>query len=140
MIRFKLALLAREVDGGQPGRDLFGTVRAQAEQLWQLRLQRLTMLRQARQREETESARAHAEREVMRDALTGLGNRRQFDLLMQAIDAGTLDGPLTLLRDPQVLEPSGGVASGKAAADIPPSGTAGVPGNPRVYAVMDSEP
>jgi diguanylate cyclase (GGDEF)-like protein len=97
VIRFERALLACETDGGQPSRELFDTVRAQAQELWRLRLQRLAMLRQARQREEIESARAHAEREVMRDALTGLGNRRQFDLLMQAVDAGTLGGRLVLL-------------------------------------------
>jgi diguanylate cyclase len=97
IIRFEMSVLACETDGGQAGRDLFATVEAQVHQLWQLRLQRLAMLRQARQREEIESARAHAEREVMRDALTGLGNRRQFDLLMAAIDAGTMTGPLVLL-------------------------------------------
>jgi diguanylate cyclase len=97
LIRFELALLAREVDGSQAARDLFDTVEAQVHDLWQLRLQRLAMLRQARQREEIESARARAEREMMQDALTGLGNRRQFDLLMAAIDAGSLAGPLVLL-------------------------------------------
>jgi diguanylate cyclase (GGDEF)-like protein len=55
------------------------------------------MLRQARQQEEAESARARAEREVLRDPLTGLGNRRRFDLLLDRIDSGRLAAPLVLL-------------------------------------------
>jgi len=55
------------------------------------------MLRQARQREDVEAARARAEREVMRDPLTGLGNRRRFDLLLDRIDHGRLSPPLVLL-------------------------------------------
>ena len=54
-------------------------LRAQAQYLWRLRLERRTMLHQARQRIELEAARAAADRAVARDALTGLGNRRQFD-------------------------------------------------------------
>jgi diguanylate cyclase (GGDEF)-like protein len=55
------------------------------------------MLRQARQREEVEAARARAEREVMRDPLTGLGNRRRFDLLIDRINSRRLSAPLVLL-------------------------------------------
>jgi diguanylate cyclase (GGDEF)-like protein len=62
-----------------------------------VRLQRLAMLRQARQREEVDAARARAEREVMRDPLTGLANRRRFDLLLDRIDTGRLNPPLVLL-------------------------------------------
>lgn len=96
IIRFELALTALELDGGQPARDLFEAVEGQMRELWRLRLQRLAMLRQAGQREETEAARARAEREILRDPLTGLGNRRKFDLLLDAVDGGP-DGPLTLL-------------------------------------------
>jgi diguanylate cyclase (GGDEF)-like protein len=55
------------------------------------------MLRQARQREELEAAREQAEREIMCDALTGLGNRRRFDSLQRRIDTGRLEAPLVLL-------------------------------------------
>ncbi|MGK5680459.1 diguanylate cyclase [Actinoplanes sp. URMC 104] len=97
IIRFELALTARDADDGQPGRDLFEAVQGQTLELWRLRLQRLAMLRQARQREESEAARARAEREVLRDPLTGLDNRRRFDLLMDRIDRGRLTAPLVLL-------------------------------------------
>ncbi|MET0423121.1 MAG: GGDEF domain-containing protein [Actinoplanes sp.] len=97
MIAFELALTALALDAGQSARDMFETVEQQTRELWQLRMQRLSMLRQARQREEIEAARAHAEREVLRDPLTGLGNRRRFDLLLDRIDRGNLNPPLALL-------------------------------------------
>jgi diguanylate cyclase (GGDEF)-like protein len=97
IIRFEMGLTALALDGGQSSRDLFEAVEGQVRELWRLRLQRLGMLRQARQREEVEAARARAEREILRDALTGLGNRRSFDLLLGRIDAGELRSPLVLL-------------------------------------------
>jgi diguanylate cyclase (GGDEF)-like protein len=97
IIRFELALTALELDAGQSCRDLFDTVEGQVRDLWRLRLQRLSMLRQARQREEIEAARERAEREIMRDALTDLGNRRRFDALLHRIDTGRLEPPLVLL-------------------------------------------
>ena len=97
IIRFEMALTALELDGGRSCRDLFEAVEGQTRELWRVRLQRLAMLRQARQREETEAARARAEREVLRDPLTGLGNRRRFDLLLRRIDTGRLGAPLVLL-------------------------------------------
>ncbi|PRY29527.1 GGDEF domain-containing protein [Pseudosporangium ferrugineum] len=96
IIRFELALTALELDGGIPSRDLFEAVEGQVRELWQLRLQRLAMLRQARQREETEAARARAEREILRDPLTGLGNRRRFDILIEGVSPAA-GGPLTML-------------------------------------------
>lgn len=96
IIRFELALTALELDDGRASRDLFEVVEGQVRELWQLRLQRLAMLRQARQREETETARAHAEREVLRDPLTGLGNRRRFDVLLDGVSP-VAEEPLTLL-------------------------------------------
>jgi diguanylate cyclase (GGDEF)-like protein len=55
------------------------------------------MLRQARQREELEIEWASTEAALMFDPLTGLGNRRRFDQLMGAIDAGELPAPISLL-------------------------------------------
>ena len=97
IIRFEMALTALEQDGGQPSRDLFAAVEAQVRELWRMRLLRLAMLRQARQREELDTARLNAEREILRDPLTGLGNRRRFDRMLQRIDAGRAGSPLALL-------------------------------------------
>jgi diguanylate cyclase (GGDEF)-like protein len=97
IIRYELAALAAEAAGTQEARDLFETVRDQARQLWQLRLERVAMLRQAQQRAEMEREQARTELALMRDPLTGLGNRRHFDQLMASVDAGTLPGPTALL-------------------------------------------
>ena len=97
IIRFEMALTALESDDGQSSRDMFEAVEGQTRELWRLRLQRLAMLRQARQQEEAEAARDRAEREVLRDPLTGLGNRRRFDLLLARIDASRIVPPLVLL-------------------------------------------
>ncbi|WP_236717942.1 diguanylate cyclase [Actinoplanes sp. TFC3] len=96
IIRFELALTALDMDNGQPNKDLFEAIEGQVRELWRLRLQRLGMLRQARQREEAEAARARAEHLVLRDPLTGLGNRRRFDVLMEAVSP-VKNEPLTLL-------------------------------------------
>jgi diguanylate cyclase (GGDEF)-like protein len=97
IIRYEMALTALEMDGAQASRDLFEVVTGQVRELWRLRLLRLTMLRQARQREELDAARVRAEREIIRDPLTGLGNRRRFDLLLHRIDTGRITPPLALL-------------------------------------------
>jgi diguanylate cyclase len=97
IIRYEMALTAVESDAGQASRDMFEAIEGHTRDLWRLRLQRLAMLRQARQREEAEAARARAEREVLRDPLTGLGNRRRFDLLLDRIDTGRIAPPLVLL-------------------------------------------
>jgi len=97
IIRFELALTALELDDCQSARDLFDTVEGQMRELWRLRLQRLAMLRQAGQREEAEAARARAEREILRDPLTGLGNRRKFDRLIEEVDRAGSGRPLTVL-------------------------------------------
>lgn len=97
IIRFEIGLTALALDDCRSSRDLFEAVEGQVRDLWRLRLQRLGMLRQARQREEIEAARARAEREILRDALTGVGNRRRFDLLLGRVDTGTTRPPLTLL-------------------------------------------
>jgi diguanylate cyclase (GGDEF)-like protein len=97
IIRFELALTALELDDCQSTRDLFEAVEGQMRELWRLRLQRLAMLRQAGQREEAEAARIRAEREILLDPLTGLGNRRKFDLLIEDVDRSAGARPLTVL-------------------------------------------
>jgi len=94
IIRYELALLAVEANGLEASRELFDGIVEQVNHLWGLRLQRLAMLRQARQREELEAARARAEHALYVDPLTGLGNRRRFDQLMAG---GGLPEPTTLL-------------------------------------------
>jgi diguanylate cyclase len=96
-IRYELAALAAEAAGTPEANDLFETVREQAHQLWHLRLERVGMLRQAQQREELENERARTARDLLRDPLTGLGNRRHFDVLMARVDAGTMPHPTVLL-------------------------------------------
>ena len=97
IIRFELALTALELDDGQSSRDLFEAVEGQMRELWRLRLQRLAMLRQAGQREEAEAARARVEREILLDPLTGLGNRRKFDLLIEEVDRVAGSRPMSVL-------------------------------------------
>jgi diguanylate cyclase (GGDEF)-like protein len=83
IIRYETALTALAVDDGRSSRDLYEVVEEQMRELWRMRQLRLAMLRQAQQREELEAARLRAEREIMRDPLTGLGNRRRFDVLLE---------------------------------------------------------
>lgn len=101
IVQYELAVLAVHAtapcDHAEAGRDLLDTIRDQARQLWALRLQRLAMLRQAQQRDELEADRTRARAGLLRDPLTGLANRRRFDELQAAIDAGQLSAPLTLL-------------------------------------------
>jgi diguanylate cyclase len=97
IIRFEMALTALAMDSSRSSRDLFDVVEGQVRELWRMRQLRLTMLRQARQREELDAARVRAEREIMRDPLTGLGNRRRFDRLLNRIDSGRITRPLSLL-------------------------------------------
>jgi len=96
-VQHELALLAAQAIGTDASGDLLAAIRLQADQIWQQRLQRVAMLRQARQREELEIEWASTEAALMFDPLTGLGNRRRFDQLMGAIDAGELPAPISLL-------------------------------------------
>jgi diguanylate cyclase (GGDEF)-like protein len=70
------------------------SLRSHVEALWQLRLDRRTMLRQAYRRVELEAARTTADLAAASDALTGLGNRRMFD---HRIDEVTAGGSLLLI-------------------------------------------
>jgi diguanylate cyclase (GGDEF)-like protein len=98
-VQFELAELAAATlsEDSAAGADLREAVRAQTRQLWRQRLQRIAMLRQARQREELEIKRVQAEAALLYDPLTGLGNRRRFDQVIAAVDAGQLFDPVSLL-------------------------------------------
>src|SRR2546423_7609685 len=50
-MRYEMAMLTAEVTGVEASRGLIDLIREQIGHLWELRLQRLAMLRQARQRE-----------------------------------------------------------------------------------------
>jgi diguanylate cyclase len=65
---------------------LLTAFRAQANRLWELRLRGVSMLREVRRRQELESERATAAAAILHDELTGVGNRRQFEQLLTAID------------------------------------------------------
>ncbi|BFU45799.1 diguanylate cyclase [Krasilnikovia sp. MM14-A1004] len=97
IVGHEMACLAAEEIGEHASRDLRYMLDVQARQLWQLRLQRVAMLRQARHREEQEQARREAEAALLHDPLTGLGNRRRFDQLMADLDAGLMPAPTVLL-------------------------------------------
>jgi hypothetical protein len=96
-VEYELAALNAEVIGIDACTYLLRALRSQARQLWEQRLQRVAMLRQARQREELEIERARTEAALLFDPLTGLGNRRHFDQVMTAIDMGQFTTPTSLL-------------------------------------------
>ncbi|WP_067508319.1 diguanylate cyclase [Actinoplanes sp. TFC3] len=83
--RYELALLATLEYPGDAAQSVLAALRGQIELLWRLRLDRRTMLRQAYRRVELEAARRTADRAAMSDALTGLGNRREFDRRMSSL-------------------------------------------------------
>jgi diguanylate cyclase (GGDEF)-like protein len=97
IIRYELSRLATEAIAPGPRRHVRDTLLDQARHLWDLRLQRMAMLRQAQQREELESRRATAERQMLHDPLTGLGNRRRFDQLLSALDEAPPQQPMAFL-------------------------------------------
>jgi diguanylate cyclase (GGDEF)-like protein len=96
IFQYELAVLAAQECPTEVAHDLVAALRGQAQLLWRLRLERMSMLRQARRRIELEAARARADAEALQDPLTGLGNRRAFDLQLAAVDADGA-GPLVLV-------------------------------------------
>jgi diguanylate cyclase (GGDEF)-like protein len=68
---------------------MLDTVREQVAVLWRQRLDRRQMLQQARRRAELEADRDRAEDVAISDPLTGLGNRRVFDVRMGRVGCGT---------------------------------------------------
>ncbi|MEV4704018.1 GGDEF domain-containing protein [Actinoplanes sp. NPDC049316] len=91
IFRYELAVLAAVEVPGEAAQSMLSALRGQVEMLWQLRLDRRTMLQQAYRRVELEAARSSADHAAASDALTGLGNRRLFDRRIQAVSgSGTL--------------------------------------------------
>ncbi|GAA2479859.1 tetratricopeptide repeat-containing diguanylate cyclase [Winogradskya humida] len=89
--QFELAVTAAMQSPGEASSTMLGALHAHIRMLWQLRLDRRTMLHQSYKRVELEAARKSADRQATSDALTGLGNRRMFDSRMSSMSgAGAL--------------------------------------------------
>src|SRR5579859_4093394 len=83
--------------GDRRARVVLDALLEHSRQLWQRRLYRLAMLRQAIEHETLEAEHARVESALMRDPLTGLGNRLSFDHVIAGIDAGLRPEPTCLL-------------------------------------------
>jgi diguanylate cyclase len=79
LIGFELAVAAAARAPSGETRVMLAALREQLERLWRLRLDRLLALQQSRRRTELEDDRERVEGMAVRDALTGLANRRVFD-------------------------------------------------------------
>ncbi|BBH68417.1 hypothetical protein ACTI_51020 [Actinoplanes sp. OR16] len=91
LFQYELAITAVRESPGEATQAVLESLRGHVEALWQLRLDRRTMLRQAYRRVELEAARTTADQVAASDALTGLGNRRMFDRRIDAVaDGGAL--------------------------------------------------
>ncbi len=88
LFQYELATTAVLEFPGEPTQAVLESLRGHVEALWQLRLDRRTMLRQAYRRVELEAARMSADLAAASDALTGLGNRRMFDRRINAVTGG----------------------------------------------------
>jgi diguanylate cyclase (GGDEF)-like protein len=99
IFQYELAVLAAAEQPGDSTVALLNAVRAHARHLWRLRLERRSMLHQARRRVDLEAARASADRDAAQDALTGLGNRRQFDRHLDELGDPALGSIVLLLVD-----------------------------------------
>jgi diguanylate cyclase len=94
LFQYELAMTAALEFPGDTTQTMLESLRAHVGALWQLRLDRRTMLRQAYRRVELEAARTTADHAATSDALTGLGNRRMFD---RRIDTVATGGSLLLI-------------------------------------------
>ncbi|AGZ46013.1 tetratricopeptide repeat-containing diguanylate cyclase [Actinoplanes friuliensis] len=88
LFRYELAVTAVLEFPGEAMQTVLESLRSHVGALWQLRLDRRTMLRQAYRRVELEAARTTADLAATSDALTGLGNRRMFDSRMDSVEGG----------------------------------------------------
>ncbi|MFI5937539.1 diguanylate cyclase [Actinoplanes sp. NPDC051494] len=92
--QYELAVTAALDTPGEATSTVLAALHAHIKMLWQLRLDRRTMLQQAYRRIELEEARTSADQAATSDALTGLGNRRMFDRRMATV---TGSGALLLI-------------------------------------------
>ncbi len=76
LFQYELTITAALEFPGEVTQAVLESLRSHVEALWQLRMDRRTMLRQAYRRVELEAARTTADLAAASDALTGLGNRR----------------------------------------------------------------
>ncbi|MFL6161551.1 MAG: hypothetical protein ACJ74U_04925, partial [Jatrophihabitantaceae bacterium] len=97
LVEYELATANAEALGREVCGPMITALQKQAHVIWRQRRQRLAMLHQARQREELEIEHAHTNAALLTDALTGLGNRRRFDEIAAAVQAGAVSLPLSLL-------------------------------------------
>ncbi|MEU4690707.1 GGDEF domain-containing protein [Actinoplanes sp. NPDC023714] len=88
LFQYELAITAVRELPDEATQLVLDSLHGQVEALWQLRLDRRTMLRQAYRRVELEAARTSADQAAASDALTGLGNRRMFDRRIDTVVAG----------------------------------------------------
>ncbi|WP_305784401.1 GGDEF domain-containing protein [Symbioplanes lichenis] len=79
IVQYELAVTAGLETPGEATATIMTALHTHIRMLWQLRLDRRTMLQQAYRRVELEAARRTADHAATSDALTGLGNRRSFD-------------------------------------------------------------
>ncbi|KUL27808.1 GGDEF domain-containing protein [Actinoplanes awajinensis] len=88
LFQYELAITAAQEFPGDATQAVLESLRSHVEALWQLRLDRRTMLRQAYRRVELEAERTTADLAAASDALTGLGNRRMFDRRINTVTTG----------------------------------------------------
>ncbi|MFC4065133.1 GGDEF domain-containing protein [Actinoplanes subglobosus] len=88
LFQHELAATAALEIPGEAAQAMLEALRTHVEALWQLRMDRRTMLRQAYRRVELEAARTTADLAATSDALTGLGNRRMFDRRINTVVVG----------------------------------------------------
>jgi diguanylate cyclase (GGDEF)-like protein len=97
IVQHELAMLNAESLGAEANGELVEAIRLRAQVLWQQRLGRKAMLRQARQHEEREMEWARTDSALLFDPVTGLGNRQRFQQLMTAVDDGQLSTATSML-------------------------------------------
>ncbi|MEU7904861.1 GGDEF domain-containing protein [Actinoplanes sp. NPDC049118] len=104
-VQYELARLAAAQVAPAHARDLMNAVHEQARCLWELRLERVAMLRQATERIDFEKERRRTDAELLRDELTGVGNRRLFERLMATFRESCDEPRYLLLIDVDEFKP-----------------------------------